>query len=115
MMVEKMSQKADPSSGATSQKVNQSGAASGGGASAGLSVVKPVQGPAGDGGGRPPTQDLHELQKQMLGTANFKELQALCNQASTTSGPMDMSKVENLLMAVQAENAKQQQQQQQPK
>jgi len=115
MMVEKMSQKADPSSGATSQKVNQSGAASGGGASAGLSVGKPVQGPAGGGGGRPPTQDLHELQKQMLGTANFKELQALCNQASTTSGPMDMSKVENLLMAVQAENAKQQQQQQQPK
>merc|ERR1711977_128374 len=75
---------------------------------AGLTASKPDLGKLSAAAGATQTQNLHELQKQMLGTSNFQELQNLCDQASVSSGPMDMSKVEKLLLAVQAEAAKKQ-------
>ena len=75
---------------------------------AGLTASKPDLSKLSAPAGATQTQNLHELQKQMLGTSNFQELQNLCDQASVSSGPMDMSKVEKLLLAVQAEAAKKQ-------
>merc|ERR1712078_399935 len=75
---------------------------------AGLTASKPDLSKLSAAAGATQTQNLHELQKQMLGTSNFQELQNLCDQASVSSGPMDMSKVEKLLLAVQAEAAKKQ-------
>lgn len=54
---------------------------------------------------KPAAQNLQDLQKQMLGPSNFEDLRGLVDHASAGSGRMDMSKVEKLLLAVQAENA----------
>merc|ERR1711977_513793 len=75
---------------------------------AGLTASKPDLSKLSAAAGATQTQNLHELQKQMLGTSNSQGLQNLCDQASVSSGPMDMSKVEKLLLAVQAEAAKKQ-------
>ena len=55
---------------------------------------------------QPSPGNLQDLQKQMVGGTNYEELKQLCDQTSQSgSGPMDISKVEKLLLAVQAEAA----------